>query len=199
MIRNPKRFSPTKLDVDLFQNQIDFGKTICNQFLNPYIVSVLALAPTQSGKTGSMLALIQSMMFNYSLAIPPEHIFIITGHSSLEWLEQTKQRFPKVFHNRIYHRNNLNDFADDIKSIHSALVIIDENQIALDVDQSVHKSFIMADLFDINQLFHRDIRIVHFTATPLSIADFDNSHSSIVKMIPPKDYVLSLIFMIRVV
>jgi hypothetical protein len=189
MFRSPKQFKPTKISVDIFQNQIDFGKLICNQFLNPFISTVLALAPTQSGKTGSMLALIQAMMFNYSLAIPPEHVFVITGHSSIEWIEQTKQRFPKVFHNHIYHRNNLNNFSEDIKSIHSALVIIDENQIALEEGQSVQNSFIMADLLDISYLFSRDIRVVHFTATPIAIQNFDNSHSTIVKMIPPKDYI----------
>lgn len=175
--------------VDVFNNQFQFGKHIAHKFLNPTILSILAIAPTQSGKTGSMLALIHHMLSLPLLSMPLDHVFIITGHSSVEWLEQTKERFPASMHKRIYHRNNLEQFAFDISNIHSALIIIDENQIAFAEGQSVHSSFQIADIIDIHSLYKKDIKIVQFTATPLNVPDFDNHYSSIICMEPPDSYV----------
>jgi hypothetical protein len=180
---------PVKFNPELFPAQDQFGKIIAHKFFNSSILSVLAIAPTQSGKTGSMLALIKHMLASQFLSMPIDHIFIITGHSSTEWLEQTKERFPKSFHKQIYHRNNLDSFANDIKDIHSALVIIDENQIAFAEGQSVHLSFAMADIMDIQSLYKKDIKVVQFTATPLNVHDFNNLYSEIVCMTPPDSYV----------
>jgi hypothetical protein len=178
-----------KFNPELFPAQDQFGKIIAHKFFNSSILSVLAIAPTQSGKTGSMLALIKHMLASQFLSMPVDHIFIITGHSSTEWLEQTKERFPRSMHKRIYHRNNLDSFANDIKDIHSALVIIDENQIAFAEGQSVHLSFAMADIMDIQSLYYKDIKVVQFTATPLNVKDFDNLYSEIVCMTPPDSYI----------
>jgi hypothetical protein len=175
--------------VKVFHNQDQFGEEIAKKFLNPCILSILAIAPTQSGKTGSMLALIKHMLSRTSLSMPLDHVFIITGHSSVEWLEQTKQRFPTCMHKRIYHRNNLEQFAEDIHDIHSALIIIDENQIASAEGQSLHLSFQIADIIDLDSLYKRDIKIVQFTATPLNVSDFDNHYSAIICMQPPDDYI----------
>jgi hypothetical protein len=175
--------------IKVFPNQNQFGQQIANKFLNLSILSILAIAPTQSGKTGSMLALIHHMLSLPSLCMPLDHVFIITGHSSTEWLEQTKERFPSSMHKRIYHRNNLDQFALDIQDIHSALIIIDENQIATAEGQSVHLSFQIADIIDIDSLYKKDIKVVQFTATPLNVSQFDNHYSSIIVMDPPDSYI----------
>jgi len=180
----PIQFSPT-----VFPNQEEFGKQIAHKFLNTSLISILAIAPTQSGKTGSMLALIKHILYLPMLSMPIDHVFIITGHSSTEWLEQTKERFPEFMHKRIYHRNNLDQFSQDISDIHSALVIIDENQIASAEGQSLHISFAIADIMDLQSLCKKDIKVVQFTATPLNVADFDNDHSCIICMTPPDSYV----------
>jgi hypothetical protein len=189
MKRTLYKYPTSNFKVDLFQNQIDFGKQIANEFLNRKILNILAIAPTQSGKTGSMLSLIKEMLSNRELTMPINNIFVITGLSSVEWMEQTKERFPSILHPHIYHRNNLDTFVKDIKRLKSALVIVDENQIAFDYGQSIHKAFISADLININSLYKKDIKIVQFSATPLNVADFKNSYSNIIRMIPPDDYV----------
>ena len=189
MNRNIFHNKTIRFPIDVFHNQDYFGKQIAYKFVDLSLLSVLAIAPTQSGKTGSMLALIHHMLSLPSLAMPIDHIFIITGHSSTEWLEQTKERFPKSMHHRIYHRNNLDQFAQDIHDIHSALIIIDENQIAFAEGQSVHLSFQIADIIDIQSLYKRDIKVVQFTATPLNVPDFDNHYSCICSMIPGSSYV----------
>jgi hypothetical protein len=174
---------------NVFPNQDDFGKNIAHTFLDKHILSVLAIAPTQSGKTGSMLAIIQHMLSNPILSMPLQHIFIITGHSSIEWLEQTKERFPEELHSHIYHRNTIDSFVKDIKGIHSALVIIDENQIAISDGQTIHKAFKDASLETVQALYQLDIKVVQFSATPLNVHVFNNSHSKISYMIPPSSYV----------
>ena len=52
----------------------------------------MVVAKTQSGKTGSMCATIKQYLEDSSNLIPIENIYIITGLSSCEWKEQTKER-----------------------------------------------------------------------------------------------------------
>ncbi len=114
----------------IHSNQIAFGHSIRDLFLDRTVHSVLALALTQSGKTGAMLATIHSFMTTPSLAINLQNVFIITGHSSNEWVQQTRERFPVSMHNNIIHRNSLKHFIHSLKSISNALIFIDETQIS---------------------------------------------------------------------
>ena len=163
----------------MFPNQIRFGKDIANAFGDPKIRSILALAMTQSGKTGSMLSVIDH--------VPHDHMFLITGLSSVEWMDQTKSRFPDKYKNNIFHRNQLPSFVKQVKSLSNVLIIIDENQVAFKKDQTIHKSFVEAGILDLHA---RNIRIVHFTATPSNVEDFDHhAFSKVVLMTPDSSYV----------
>ena len=100
--------STTEFPIDVFENQFEFGKTISDAFSkNNELLYFLAFALTQSGKTGSMLSTIHHFLKDPSLCLPIDNIFIITGISSVDWILQTKERFPENLHHRIYHRNNL--------------------------------------------------------------------------------------------
>lgn len=163
----------------MFPNQIRFGKDIANAFLEPKIRSILAVALTQSGKTGSMLSVIEH--------VPHEHVFLITGLSSVEWMDQTKSRFPEKYRDHIFHRNQLPTFVKLVKNLSNVLIIIDENQVAFKKDQTIHKAFVEAGLMDLEL---RNIRLVHFTATPSNTEDFVNgSFSKVVLMKPDSSYV----------
>ena len=164
----------------MFPNQIQFGKDISIAFKDTNIRSILAVAMTQSGKTGSMLSVIHHMKH--------QHVFIITGLSSVEWMDQTKQRFPEKYRNNIFHRNQLPSFVKKVKLLTNVLIIIDENQVAFKKGQTIHKSFLEAGIMD--DLITRDIRIVHFTATPSNVDDFlKHNFSAVVRMIPDSSYV----------
>jgi hypothetical protein len=164
----------------MFPNQIRFGKDIANAFLNPKIRSILAVAMTQSGKTGSMLSVIEH--------VKPEHVFLITGLSSVEWMDQTKSRFPEKYKDCIFHRNQLPTFVKRVKNLSNVLIIIDENQIAFKKDQTIHKCFVEAGIM--NDLQLRNIRLVHFTATPSNTEDFvKHPFSQVVLMRPDSSYV----------
>ena len=131
---------------NLHDNQRDFGKKIV-QALN-INKSVLAQANTQCGKTGSMLAAI------YLSNIPFDHIFVITGLSSVDWLVQTRDRLP--IHN-IYHRNTIPTFLQKIKGLTNYLVFIDECHIAFKPGQTIREAI---------KAFHHTTKTVYVSATP---------------------------------
>lgn len=164
----------------MFPNQIAFGKNIANAFQGN-VRSILAVALTQSGKTGSMLALIDH--------VKHQHAFVITGLSSVEWVQQTKERFPKHLHPNIFHRNQLTTFVKRVKHLDNLLIIIDENQVAFQDGQTIHKSFLDAGLMLHDDLERRNVRIVHFTATPSNADDFHKHNMPVVIMEPPPNYV----------
>jgi len=159
------QYTTSKFFPDLFDNQHDFGKRISERFIDRSIHTVLAVAPTQSGKTGSMLATIKYFLESPSLSLPFQNIFIITGHSSTEWTQQTKQRFPIQFRDNIFHRNQLKSFVHKVKTLRNVLIFIDESHIAARKHQSVQAALRDAGISD-QALFDNDIKIVLVTATP---------------------------------
>ena len=166
----------------MFPNQISFAKKIADTFLDIKIRSILAVALTQSGKTGTMLSLIDQ--------VPHQHVFIITGLSSVEWMEQTRKRFPKHLHASIFHRNLLPSFVKKVKGLTNVLILIDENQIAFKEHQTIHNSFVSAGIMDIVDIISKNIRIVHFTATPSNTYDFaHHDFSKVVRMDQDSHYV----------
>jgi len=129
---------------NLFDNQKDLGKKIV-QAPNS---SVLAFAHTQCGKTGSMLAAILLSK------IPFDHIFVITGLSSVDWLVQTRNRIPIL---NIYHRNTIPAFIKKIKNLQNYWVFIDECHIAFKPGQTIR---------EVIKLFHPSTKTIYVSATP---------------------------------
>ena len=76
----------------IFENQELIASQAVSAFKNRKIINVMVVSKTQSGKTGSMCATIKQYLEDTSNLIPIEHIYIITGLSSCEWKEQTKER-----------------------------------------------------------------------------------------------------------
>jgi hypothetical protein len=148
----------------LFPNQVAFGNRIAQRFLDRSVHSILAVAPTQSGKTGSMISTILHFMKEPSLALPHSHIFVITGHSSTEWTQQTKERFPFEFRDNIFHRNQLSDFIIKVRTLNNVLIFVDESHVAARKHQSIHSALSLAGFDD--AMFKRDIKLVLVSATP---------------------------------
>jgi hypothetical protein len=159
----------------LFPNQVQFGKDIYTKFLDRSVHTILAVALTQSGKTGSMLSVMHHMLTH--IPLPLQHIFIITGHSSVDWLVQTKARFPKSIRRNIFHRNNLDVFSERVRHLTNVLIFIDETQIASFHNQAVMKALLSAGISE-KALFHRDIKFVLVSATP---------NSCVKRFIPKRD------------
>ena len=158
------KFPVSTISEQLFPNQVLFGKLIAERFIDRSVHSILAVAPTQSGKTGSMLSTIIHFLQSPSLALPISHIFVITGHSSTEWTQQTKERFPMEFRDNIFHRNQLNDFILKVKSLSNVLIFVDESHVAARKHQSIQAALSLAGFND--SMFQRDIKLVLVSATP---------------------------------
>ena len=177
-----------------FNNQRNFAMDIASKFSTDLkVLNTLAIAPTQSGKTGSMLALMFQFMNIPNIALPKEHIFVITAHSSKEWLEQTRQRFPDFMHDQIFHRNTLPKFVKKAKDLKNILIIVDECHIAAKFGQAIHKLYDLLNLFDINHMYNDNIKIVNFTATPECLQEQLETHwkqsAYVATMLVPDSYI----------
>jgi hypothetical protein len=180
-------------DTQTYDNQKQFASLISNQYLNnPKLIHTLAVAPTQSGKTGSMLATIYQFINDTRLNLPLQNIFIFTAHSSKEWLIQTRQRFPEALHNNILHRNNYKQIIHKLHNLTNVLIIIDELQIAVSPYKTIHKLFTHIGIYDISHALRNNIKILSFTATPNFIPQHLQHwgpHSSTVFMNVPDNYI----------
>ena len=127
----------------------------------------MVISKTQSGKTGSMCASIKQYLEDTNNLIPIENIYIITGLSSCEWKEQTKERMPESIQSRVFHRSQLpNTFVDEIKHKKNILIIMDEIQVAAMKNQTIYKTFKKADLLNKQTMYKNDVKILEYTATP---------------------------------
>jgi len=151
----------------IYENQEMIAANVVTAFKNRKIINVMVISKTQSGKTGSMCATIKQYLEDSSNLIPIENIYIITGLSSCEWKEQTKERMPESIQKRVFHRSELpNTFVDEIKDKKNILIIMDEIQVAAKKGQTIYLTFRNANLLNKNILYQNDIKILEYTATP---------------------------------
>lgn len=151
----------------IFENQEIIASKVVSDFKNSKMINIMVVAKTQSGKTGSMCATIKQYLEDTSNLIPIENIYIITGLSSCEWKEQTKERMPESIQARVFHRSELpNTFVDEIKDKKNILIIMDEIQVAAKKGQTIYKAFNNAGLLNKSKLYENDIKILEYTATP---------------------------------
>jgi hypothetical protein len=151
----------------IFENQEIIASKVVTSFKNRKIINIMVVSKTQSGKTGSMCATIKQYLEDTSNLIPIENIYIITGLSSCEWKEQTKERMPESIQTRVFHRCELpNTFVDEIKDKQNILIIMDEIQVAAKKGQTIYKTFNNAGLLNKSKLYENDIKILEYTATP---------------------------------
>jgi hypothetical protein len=161
-----KRLSLSGVSI-IFDNQELTSYEIVTAYKDKKIINVMVVGRTQSGKTGCMCSTIQKYLNDPSNLIPIENIYIITGLSSCEWKEQTKERMPESMQTRVFHRCELpSTFVDEIKDKKNVLIIMDEIQVAAKRHQTIYNAFNTAGLLDINKLYKNDIKILEFTATP---------------------------------
>jgi hypothetical protein len=151
----------------IYDNQEECSMLIVSNLHNKKIINIMVVALTQSGKTGTMSAVLKNFLNDTTNLIPIENIYIISGLSSREWIEQTKNRMPKSIQERVFHRNHLTTkFVEDIKSKKNVLIIIDEIQIAAKENQTLNNTFSDAGFYNKQNLLENDIKIIEFTATP---------------------------------
>jgi len=151
----------------IFESQEIIACKVVTSFKNRTNINTMVISKTQSGKTGSMCASIKQYLEDTNNLIPIENIYIITGLSSCEWKEQTKERMPESIQARVFHRCELpNTFVDEIKDKKNILIIMDEIQVAAKKGQTIYNTFKNAGLLSKSKLYENDIKILEYTATP---------------------------------
>ena len=156
-------------DILIHPPQKKAGDDITKCFLNDGYVATTMCAPCQWGKTGTMLQLVKNVSTYCEIdkLIPYEHIYIITGLNSIEWKEQTIERFPECFNKNILHLPDLNKILPErMKKCKDALFIIDECHIANASSQTLATAFKSCEIFDIQYMKDNNIKILQVSATP---------------------------------
>ena len=159
-----------------FENRTEDLTNILTLVMNKKNTHILIIGRTQDGKTYIMIKTIHNII-NTSL-IPLTNIFIITGLSSKDWVEQMKNRTPDILHSNIYHRQDLKTkFVDRIKEIGKNIIInIDEAHIASSFKNTIAQVFKELKLDDKQYLYENNILIIEYTATPNgTIIDLNNT------------------------
>jgi len=126
------------------------------------IVFQMVLAEMQAGKTGCMLAIIESLVESRTIA--PDNIFIITGLSDKEWESQTRDRVPLGAN--VIHRGQLTKSKSRFENLKNAVLLVDECQLASKEKMTIDKMFDGMGLKDLEYLKANNINIVEFSATP---------------------------------
>ena len=176
----------------IYDNQRISAAKINAELMHPTTLFVLLVALTQSGKTGTMSALIKQYLLDPNNFTPVNHIIVLTGLSDKDWRLQTENRTADGI--RVLHRNDLNDkFAEELSQMRNVLLIFDEIHIACKDTQTLSKLFAKAGLHNLDTLLERDIKCVEFCATPdgalYNLSNkFWKNHTKIIKGEPGLGY-----------
>lgn len=162
---------------------------------NPFNNITLVVAMMQSGKTGVMPELVRLFgLEEHENPIHPNNMYVITGLSSTEWVEQTQERLPRILKDNVLHRPTLEKLKE-IKNKKNCLILMDETQVACKTSMSINKIFKMIGITGTNARAYLDktnTKIVQFSATPNgTIYDLKNRLDigvKIVKMHPGEGY-----------
>lgn len=150
----------------IHENQQSAAKQLVENFKNTKISLQLAIGLTQSGKTGSMLSFLKEYISSDNI-IDPDNIFIITGLSSREWIEQIRDRMPPMLEPNIAHNNTADKLFRKLVNKTNIIIIIDEVHMAAGMNNTIAKGFVKSGIF--SKLYSNDIKIVEFSATPNGI------------------------------
>jgi len=183
-------------DIQIFENQRKAAHRVCSYFDKPETLYAMIIAYCQSGKTGTLLAIIEEFACNRQ-TVPVDNIFILTGLSDNEWKKQNKSFFPDELQEKIYHRNELktkfvNDFNKSIQNGGEILILLDELHVASSEDMTVDTVFKQLNLSTPEFCREKKIKQIEVSATPEGVlSDREETGERFVKVIadPGSGYV----------
>jgi hypothetical protein len=137
------------------------------------VVFQLVTGMPQTGKTGCMIAIVEMTMTmaGCDTKINPDNIFVITGLSSTDWREQTKERMPNTLLPNVYHRGEMKKLKAKLRGLSDVLILIDEVHIASKENMTIDGMLREIGVKDITVLREKNINIIQFSATPNRILD----------------------------
>lgn len=153
------------------ENQIATATKLAQNitFRNPVCFQIV-LAPTQSGKTGCILSTIEKSVVTMGNSIPLSNIYVVTGLSSNDWVEQTRSRMPSCIRPNVFHRSGLvREMKKNLEGKSDILILIDEVHVASTDKMSLDRFIKDCQLGSAEGMLLRNINIVMFTATPNNV------------------------------
>ena len=171
--------------VMVYENQKAKAMEIQSCFLEN-ISHVTLVASPQWGKTGVALYLMYLMttLPDDDAMIHPDNTFVICGMSDKDWLKQTKQRMPRIFRDRVYHRNNIHYMIEHLSRARDCLIVVDECHFGSVVGQTVSRCLHESRIWNIDLMLQRNIKVLSISATPtnflLDAREWGSQHRTII-------------------
>lgn len=150
----------------VFSDQQKYAGEIYNNLKNDCYINNF-VAPLQWGKTGVFIHLIHLCCTKKDIFINPNNVHVISGMNDNEWKSQTQERLLPYFRSNVHHLHDISKL--DLSHIEDSIIIIDECQIANQINQSISKMFDRSQIRNIDDLIRRNIRIIQISATPDNI------------------------------
>lgn len=152
----------------VYANQKVKALEIQSCFASENISHVTLVASPQWGKTGVALYVMYLMttLPCDTAMIHPDNTFILSGMSDKDWLGQTKKRMPRIFRDRVFHRNNLHTMIEQLTTVRDAIIVLDECHFGSEVNQTLHTCLKESGIWNIDQMMERNIKILSISATP---------------------------------
>lgn len=182
-----------------FRTSEEAAAAIVKELLNPETQFITIVAEPGSGKTAAILNLIYQMLIRpYHEARSPNSITVTTGMSDTNWLSQIIDSFKlrdggylwesiyKLEENScITHRSNFHKritwLLNNLQYISNHIFIIDENQIADEIDMTIDTEFKRLGLTE-EKMKKYNIKVIQVSATPdvqLSIMSRQDNHKMV--------------------
>lgn len=159
-----------------YENQETTATNVARTILEATaVIFQLVVAMTQTGKTACMLAVMEkcfTLLHDDEMPkINPDNIYVITGLSSNDWREQTKDRMPKTVQNNVFHRGELKKLKKRLQGQRDVLIILDEVHIASKKNMTIDKTLCELGYKDLSRLQEQNVNFVEFSATPNRVMD----------------------------
>ena len=177
----------------IYPNQQEAASKCIEAYKNG-VIAVCLVAQPGTGKTGTAQAVMIDMTTNLNdeEIIYYENIYICTGMSDTDWVQQFKNSVLPTFKDNIFHRQNLIGEKDKLASLKDGLLIEDECHIASGSKMTIAKILKEAGMLDVNVLKLRNIKMLDISATPDAVLQdykkWDEKKYAIIKIKPGPTY-----------
>lgn len=170
----------------------DASKIVDTFYKNPDIYSIILQKKVKVGAMGLIIEVMRLVCLHPddSFLMNPDHVYVITGMSNVEWQKSFAEVAPECFCKNILHRSRLKRL--NFKNMRDALVIVDEIDTGEKPQQTLHKLLDAGTLMDLRELRDRNVRFLFVSATimkQLHELRFWGKHSCHMKMTIPDNYI----------
>jgi len=169
-----------------YLNQNDLSLEITDYILeNPDINHIPVTSQCGSGKTMAMDAISKTLMTtpieDYTKLIKIDNIFVITGYSSKDWINDMKKDLKIIKSKNVFHRDTIRHLkeliVDDYKRLLNAVLFIDEARLVVEPGMTIDKFFKELGL-ESDIINKYNIKIFYIDATldshNISLRDLEN-------------------------